>query len=216
MVGPRAFIAVSGNIGVGKTTLVGYLCERYGLKPVFEPFADNPYLDDFYVDMQRWAFHSQSWFLAHKFRLHQELQASDGPWIQDRTIYEDAQIFATHLARTNRMTARDFATYEEMYRAMRSSLRPPDLLIHLHCSVRAIRRRVKQRGRASEQNIPAAYLRRLNDLYEEWIAGWTDSPVIRWDTEKQDWLGDLVHRIDFHKAIEVHLDRVAGTDLARR
>lgn len=196
------FIAVGGNIGVGKTSLVAWLEQTYGFQPVFEPFEANPYLDDFYGDMRQWAFHSQMWFLSHKFRLHQELNTRPGTFVQDRTIYEDAEIFATYLARSRRMKSRDYQTYLELYEAMRSSLRPPDLMIFLRCSVRAIRRRVRQRGRASEQGIPASYLRSLNGLYEEWIERWDASPVIVWDTEKGDYLSDLVDRLEFQKAIE--------------
>ena len=145
------YIAVAGNIGVGKTTLVSYLTTRYKFQPIFEPFADNPYLESFYKDMKAWSFHSQVWFLAHKFRLHCELQQTGGTLIQDRTIYEDAEIFATYLHRSRRMNKQDFATYTEMYRAMRAALQPPDCLIYLRCSVRAIRRRIKGRGRESEQ-----------------------------------------------------------------
>src|SRR5687768_8489357 len=125
------FVAVSGNIGVGKTSLVRYLTERCGIQPIYEPFGDNPYLDDFYADMSRWAFHSQVFFLARKYKLHQDLQAAPGTYVMDRTIYEDAEIFANVLARTGRMDARDHATYLEIYAGMKQSLRPPDLLIHL-------------------------------------------------------------------------------------
>ena len=196
------FIAVGGNIGVGKTSLVRWLEQTYGFQPVYEPFENNPYLDDFYADMRQWAFHSQMWFLSHKFRLHQELNTREGTFVQDRTIYEDAEIFATYLARSKRMKKRDIETYLELYQAMKTSLRPPDLMIFLRCSVRAIRRRVKQRGRESEQNIPVSYLRSLNGLYEEWIERWDDCPVIVWDTERGDYLSDLVHRLEFQRAIE--------------
>lgn len=199
------FIAVAGNIGVGKTTLVRFLTEHYGIKPVFEPFEDNPYLDDYYRDMKAWGFHSQVWFLAHKFRLHREFQADSGTLIQDRTIYEDAEIFATYLHRSKRMSDRDFQTYQELYSAMRASLQPPDLMIYLRCSVRAIRRRVKQRGRPSEQNIPAPYLRSLNALYEDWMEGWDASPKIVWDTEKADYLEDWVDRVELQRAVEAVL-----------
>lgn len=199
------FVAVSGNIGVGKTSLVKYLVERYGIVPVYEPFGDNPYLDDFYADMDRWAFHSQVFFLARKFRLHQELEAASGTFVMDRTIYEDAEIFATSLARSRSIGARDFGTYQELYAAMKKSLQPPDLMIHLRCSVRAIRRRIRQRGRPSEQAIPTAYLRRLNGLYEGWIGRWTESPLVVWDSENLDYLSDLVHRIEFHRAVEKFL-----------
>ena len=198
---PDRFIAISGNIGVGKTSLVSWLGNTYGIQPVFEPFEDNPYLDDFYEDMKAWGFHSQMWFLSHKFRLHQDLNTHTGVFVQDRTIYEDAEIFATHLARSRRMSKRDFETYLQLYEAMRPTLRPPDLMIYLRCSVRSIRRRIKKRGRASEQAIPASYLRKLNVLYEEWIARWEASPLIIWESDRMDYLEDLVDRLEFQKAI---------------
>jgi deoxyadenosine/deoxycytidine kinase len=201
------FIAVAGNIGVGKTSLVRFLKEDYGFEPVFEPFADNPYLDDFYGDMTRWSFQSQVWFLAHKFRLHREVEAASGTLVQDRTIYEDAEIFAQHLYRSGRMSDRDWATYHELYDAMHRSLRPPDLMIYLRCSVSAIRRRIRRRGRPSEQGIPTEYLRSLNKLYEGWIGGWTASPLLIWDSERMDYLGDLVDQLEFRKAI----GKVLGT-----
>jgi deoxyadenosine/deoxycytidine kinase len=196
------FVAISGNIGVGKTTLVEWLHRTYGIRPIYEPFANNPYLDDFYGDMRTWGFHSQVWFLSHKFRIHQELEQERGTVVQDRTIYEDAEIFATYLGRSKKMAARDFETYLELYRAMRRSLRPPDVMIYLRADVRTIRRRIAQRGRPSELGIPPAYLRALNGLYEEWIGSWRDSPVITWNTNQLDYLGDLVDRIEFQRAIE--------------
>lgn len=199
------YIAVAGNIGVGKTTLVAYLSRTYGLAPVYEPFVDNPYLDDFYGDMKTWSFHSQVWFLSHKFRLHKELERAGQPLVQDRTIYEDAEIFAAYLHKSRRISARDWQTYNELYRALRDDLKPPTAVIYLRCSVRAIRRRIRARGRPAEQNIPVAYLRTLNGLYEDWIGGWDRSPVLTWDTERQDYLTDLVDRIEFHKAIEALL-----------
>lgn len=199
---PDRFIAVAGNIGAGKTSLVRYLATEYGFQPVYEPFADNPYLDDFYVDMKAWSFHSQVWFLAHKYRLHQELEGLPGTLVQDRTIYEDAEIFATYLYRSRRMSKRDFATYQEMYRSMQRSLRPPDLLIYLRAPVRTIRKRIRQRGRPSEQDIPTSYLRKLNELYDEWLARWTASPVLVWQTNELDYLGDLVGHLAFRRAMD--------------
>ena len=198
-------IAVAGNIGVGKTSLVEYLTTEYNFVPVYEPFAANPYLDDFYDDMRTWAFRSQLWFLATKFRLHLTLEAADGTLVQDRSIYEDAEIFATYLHRTKFISDRDFDTYSRLYESMKVSLEPPDLMIYLRCSVRSIRKRVKQRGRASEQDIPTSYLRSLNTLYEEWIERWDDSPVLVWDSERMDYLGDLVHQLQFRRAIEAFL-----------
>lgn len=196
------FIAIAGNMGVGKTSMVEFLHKTYGFVPVYEPFMDNPYLDDFYRDMKAWGFHSQLYFLTHKFRLHMGLQGRTHTIIQDRSIYEDAEIFCTNLYRTRKISERDYRTYMELYRTMQQALQPPDLMIYLRCSVRAIRRRIQQRGRQSEQEIPAAYLRRLNDLYEEWIGGWTQSPVLIWESDSQDYLTDLVDRIEFQRSIE--------------
>ena len=195
------FIAVSGNIGVGKTSLVKHLTTNYGVTPVYEPFADNPYLDDFYKDMKSYSFQSQIWFLSHKYRLHCDLQQTPGTLVQDRTIYEDAEIFATYLHRSRRMNKRDYQTYLELYQAMKSNLQPPDLMIYLRCSVRAIRKRIRQRGRPSEQAIPASYLRKLNQLYEDWI-GRYEGRILIWDTERADYLSHLVDRIEFERAIQ--------------
>jgi deoxyadenosine/deoxycytidine kinase len=198
----QKFIAVAGNMGAGKTSLVSFLSEHYGFRPVYEPFSTNPYLDDFYEDMKSWAFHSQLYFLTHKFRLHLDLNEATGTVVLDRTIYEDAEIFATNLYRRRAMKARDYKTYMELYRTMRAALQPPDLLIYLRCDTRGIRRRIKHRGRESEQEIPASYIRRLNDLYEEWIGRYDQSPVMIWNSGRQDYLTDLVDRIEFRRALE--------------
>ena len=160
----KKFIAVAGNMGVGKTSMVDFLCSRYGVEPVYEPYMDNPYLDDFYKNMGQHAFHSQLYFLTHKFRLHMALNQNAAPVVQDRTIYEDAEIFCTNLYRSNHMSDRDYKTYMELYDTMKRALQPPDLMIYLRCSVRAIRRRIKRRGRESEQAIPVRYIRNLNTL----------------------------------------------------
>ncbi len=201
----QKFIAVAGNIGAGKSSLVEFLHRRFGMTPVYEPYLANPYLDDFYADMKSWAFQSQIYFLTHKFRLHLGLHdpqtAPDGTRppavVLDRTIYEDAEIFARNLHEAGLMTPRDFGVYQELYQSMQLALRPPDLLIYLRCSVTAIRRRIRQRGRASEQAIPLDYLKRLNRLYEEWIARYTLCPVFVWDSERQDYLTDLEGLMDF-------------------
>lgn len=202
MSSPHKFIAIAGNMGVGKTSMVEFLHGTYGFKPVYEPFMDNPYLDDFYKDMKAWGFHSQLYFLTHKFRLHMGLQDRNETIIQDRSIYEDAEIFCTNLYRSRKISKRDYQTYMELYRTMRAALQPPDLMIYLRCSVRAIRRRIKQRGRQSEQEIPVGYIRRLNNLYEDWIEGYDQSPVLIWNSDSQDYLTDLVDRIEFQRSIE--------------
>lgn len=198
----KKFIAVAGNMGVGKTSMVEFLCSRYGVQPVYEPFMDNPYLDDFYKDMGQYAFHSQLYFLTHKFRLHMELNNNNAPVVQDRTIYEDAEIFATNLHRSRHMSDRDYKTYMELYETMKEALQPPDLMIYLRCSVRAIRRRIKKRGRESEQAIPVRYIRNLNHLYEEWIERYDQSPVLIWDSERMDYLTDLCDRLEFQQSLD--------------
>jgi deoxyadenosine/deoxycytidine kinase len=198
----KKFIAVAGNIGVGKSSMVEFLSEQYGFEPIYEPFMNNPYLDDFYKDMKTWGFHSQLYFLTHKFKLHMALNTRATTVVQDRTIYEDAEIFATNLYKGRYIKKRDYETYMELYQTMKGALQPPDLMIYLRCSVGAIRKRIKQRGRKSEQEIPTNYLRRLNGLYEEWIGRYNQSPVLVWDSERMDYLTDIVDRIEFKQQVE--------------
>jgi deoxyadenosine/deoxycytidine kinase len=202
---PARFIAVAGNIGAGKTELTEFLCRRYGLSPFYEPNDANPYLADFYADMKTWAYRSQIFFLTHKFRLHLDLHGAPGAVVQDRTIYEDAEIFAKNLHRQKLIEKRDFETYWALYEAIRRTLRPPDLMIQLRCPVRTLRQRIRRRGRAFEQDIPAGYLRRLNALYEDWYARYDLSPVVALDTDRLDWLTDLVDRVDLFERIERYL-----------
>lgn len=202
----KRFIAVAGNIGAGKTELTRFLCRRYDIKPFFEPNDQNPYLADFYRDMKTWAYRSQLYFLAHKFRLQLELQDEPGTVVQDRTIYEDAEIFARNLYRQRYIDARDFRTYTALYRSISKALRPPDLMIQLSCPVRTLRKRIRLRGRAMEQEIPVPYLRRLNRLYEEWYQSYDLSPVLRLETDRLDWMTDLVDRVDLFRKIERYLD----------
>lgn len=201
----KRYVAIAGNIGVGKSTLVEFLSHTFGLKPVFEPHEDNPYLEDFYADMQRWSLSSQAYFLGRKFRLHREAQDWPIPVVQDRTIYEDAEVFARNLFEQGLMDQRDFETYWELYENIRDSLRPPDLLICLRADLKTIRRRIKMRGRQMEQNIPNSYIRRLNSLYEEWFDSYSLSPSITIVTNKLDYITDLVDRIDILKEIEKYL-----------
>ncbi|MSP73307.1 MAG: deoxynucleoside kinase [Myxococcales bacterium] len=205
MSGPRKYIAVAGNIGAGKSTLVDFLRYRFGLTPFFEPNAQNPYLTLFYDDMKRWAFHSQIYFLTHKFRLHQQLTDHPGTVVQDRTIYEDAEIFAQNLYRTKMMTPEEYATYRALYDAIIGTLRPPDLMIYLRADVRTVRRRIKLRGRPEEQSLPVPYLRRLHDLYEDWFARYDRSPTLVIPIDKLDYIEDLVDRIEIIRTIERYL-----------
>lgn len=199
------YIAVAGNIGAGKTTLVEFLQYRFGLTPFYEPNADNPFLTSFYDDMKRWAFHSQMYFLSHKFRLHQTLAQLPGVVVQDRTIYEDAEIFAENLHRTRKMTDGEYQTYRTLYEGIIETLRPPDLMIYLRATVRTVRTRIRKRGRPEEQDLPLRYIKRLHTLYEEWFQRYDRSPTLVIEVDRLDYIQDLVDRLDLIKTIEQHL-----------
>jgi deoxyadenosine/deoxycytidine kinase len=201
----QKFIAIAGNIGAGKTELTAFLCKKYGLKPFYEPNDQNPYLADFYKDMKTWAFRSQIFFLTHKFKLHRELERSSGTSLQDRTIYEDAEIFAKNLFRQRFIDKRDWSTYWELYENIAAALKPPDLMIYLRCPVKTLKQRIRLRGRKMEQDIPTAYLNRLNALYEDWFTRYTMSPVLVLPTDTLDYLTNLVDRVDLFRQIEKHL-----------
>lgn len=203
--GNAKFIAIAGNIGAGKTELTGFLCKRYPLTPFFEPNEENPYLADFYQDMKTWAFRSQLFFLAHKLKLHQKLQKEAGAVLQDRTLFEDAEIFAKNLFRQGFIDKRDFSTYWTLYESVVESLRPPDLMVYLRCPVRTLKKRIALRGRKMEAEVPTEYLSRLNRLYEEWFKNYTMSPVLVLSTDKLDYVTDLVDRVDLLRQIEKHL-----------
>jgi len=200
----KQYVAVAGTIGAGKTSLVAWLVKRYGLTPFFEPNDENPYLADFYADMKAWAFHSQVFFLAHKLKLHQQLLASKSPAVIDRTIYEDAEIFAKNLRAQKTISKRDWAVYESLYDGIKKTLRPPDVLIAVSCSLAATKKRIRRRGRAMENDIPDAYLRRLHNLYEAWFSSYDLGPIVRIDTTKLDYVEDLVDLIE----LQTKLDKV--------
>jgi deoxyadenosine/deoxycytidine kinase len=202
----KRYVAVAGAIGAGKTSLVAWLVKRYGLVPFYEPNEANPFLADFYADMRAWAFHSQCFFLAHKLRLHQELARCDQPAVIDRTIYEDAEIFARNLRSQGHLSKRDWDVYQELYAGICRSLRPPDVLIALTCPLATAKKRIARRGRAMEQTIPDAYLRRLHRLYAGWFARYDLSPLVHIDTGKLDYVEDLVDLI----AVTEKLDRALG------
>ena len=196
------FIAIAGNIGAGKSTMVSFLSRKFNLNPLYEPVDENPYIADFYEDMHRWAFNSQIFYLSRKFALHLEAQNSDKRVILDRTIYEDAEIFVENLKRRRGIDKRDYETYMELYRTIREELQPPDLVIYLRCSVRGVRRRIKNRGRASEMAIPLSYIQRLHAQYEDWFDRYDLGPKAVIETEKLDYLRDIIHRYDLIEQIE--------------
>ena len=203
-------IAIAGNMGSGKSTLVEFLHRTYEVVPFYEPNDMNPYLGDFYKDMKRWAFQSQLYFLSNKFRLHQELDRQPGVVALDRTIFEDAEIFATALYQMRKISKRDWETYQGFYSAILDAIRPPDLMIYLRCSMRTLRQRIRMRGRKMEQDVPLAYLKRLDRLYESWIDGYEMSEVLVLETDQLDYIHDLVHRLDVMERIEAMLPKEIG------
>jgi deoxyadenosine/deoxycytidine kinase len=206
----RRSIAIAGNMGSGKSTLVDFLARTYDVSPFYEPNEENPYLPDFYKDMKRWAFRSQLYFLSNKFRLHQELDRTPGVVALDRTIFEDAEIFATALHQMRKIDKRDWQTYWGFYQAILDAIKPPDLMIYLRCSMRTLRQRIELRGRAMEQDVPLAYLRRLDRLYDEWIRSYRMSEVLVLETDKLDYIHDLIHRLDVMERIEAVLPPELG------
>ena len=183
----KKFLAVAGNIGAGKSTLVEKLCETLGWQPYYEPVAENPYLKDFYVDMQTWAFHSQIYFLTHRMRSHFELLQLPASVVQDRTVYEDANIFARNLFLQGHISERDYATYRGLFDLFITMLDPPDLMLYLAAPVETLLERISQRGRDFESTITADYLAQLNELYKEWINGFNLCPVLRIPADKLDF-----------------------------
>ncbi|MCH5177822.1 MAG: deoxynucleoside kinase [Prevotellaceae bacterium] len=170
-------IAVAGNIGCGKTTLTQMLAKRYGWEPRFEPVDNNPYLADFYADMKRWSYNLQIYFLNKRFKEVVEIAQTDKVIIQDRTIFEDARIFAKNLHNQGMMSDRDFTTYEELFALMMSLVRLPDLMIYIRSSIPTLVAQIQKRGREYEQTIRIDYLKGLSDLYENWISTY-DGPLI--------------------------------------
>jgi len=184
------YVAVAGNIGAGKSSLTRVLSARYHLAPVYEAVDQNPYLEDFYADMPRYAFHSQVFFLAARLKQHLREVNPGRRVIQDRTVYEDAAIFARLLHDDGLMDDRDHASYRTLYHAVLAALRPPDLLIYLRASLGTLKRHIAQRGRPYEATMDDGYLQRLNDLYENWIDDYGASPVVVVPGDDLDFVND--------------------------
>jgi deoxyadenosine/deoxycytidine kinase len=195
------FIAIAGNIGAGKSTLTNMLAQSLNWKPFYEANADNPYLSDFYQDMQRWSFHSQVFFLGKRLEHHRKLVDHPGSVVQDRTVYEDAEIFARNLMLQGQMSARDYDSYCSLYEAIASFLPPPSLIIYLKADVSTLVERIQHRGRDFEQDISTDYLAQLNTLYDDWIGNWTACDILTIETNGLDFQ----HRTDDYTMI---LERV--------
>ncbi len=187
------FIAVAGNIGVGKSTLVRLLCQDLQWMPFYEPVTENPYLADFYEDMQAWGFHSQIYFLMRRLRIHRKLMNSPGSVVQDRSVYEDAEIFAHNLFLQDAINERDYETYQELYRVLVEFLPPPDLVIYLRASVPTLLDRIAMRDRSYERSISAEYLADLNNLYERWVEHFNLCPILTIPCDNLDYVAKSQH-----------------------
>ena len=195
-------IAVAGNIGAGKTTLTELLSKHYKWIPQFEDVEHNPYLIDFYEDMPRWSFNLQIFFLNNRLNQLLEIYAGTETVIQDRTIYEDAHIFAPNLHDMGLMSKRDFNNYFQFFQTLKRMVQPPDLLIYLQASVPTLVGQIQKRGREYEENIRLDYLKRLNELYNRWIEGYKEGGLLIVDIDKnkvpenEEHLGEIISRID--------------------
>jgi len=206
----KKFITVAGNIGVGKSTLVEMLCTRLGWEPFFEGVVDNPYLADFYADMAAWSFHSQVFFLSRRLRDLRRLMDFPRTVVQDRSVYEDAEIFAKNLYRQGFIRDRDWKCYRELYEVLTELLPPPDLVIYLQATVPTLLRRIALRGREYEKNIAPDYLAQLNELYEEWIASFKLCPVLIVPSDRLDFVANNGH-LDL--IVQKTQDRLRGEQL---
>lgn len=211
--GSRTFCAVAGNIGSGKSTLTSLLAERFAWRPYYEHVDGNPYLADFYSDMQRWAFHLQVYFLSKRFQHHQEILASPESVIQDRTIYEDAEIFARNLYENGHIDERDHANYRELFDTMIQFLEPPDLLIYLRTSVPVLVERIRTRGREYERAIPVEYLKQLDGHYEDWIARYDLSPLLIVETDACNLVAEEEELTRVVERIQRRLEATRGYSL---
>jgi len=189
----KRFVAIAGNIGVGKSTLTGLLGQRLGWEPFYEAVADNPYLADFYEDMTRYAFHSQIFFLSRRLRHHRRLLDFPGSVVQDRSVYEDAEIFARVLYEQGHIVERDYRTYRELYEVLVLFLPPPDLVVYLRASVPTLLKRISQRGREFERGITPEYLEQLNAFYAAWMQEFSLCPVLTVPADDLDYVHNGTH-----------------------
>ncbi|MFN7686078.1 MAG: deoxynucleoside kinase [Oligoflexia bacterium] len=190
MASQKIFIAIAGNIGTGKTTLTQMLSRRFGWTPHFECVAENPYLADFYSDMGRWSFPLQVFFLNHRFSAHQQVTQGTDSAIQDRSIYEDANIFARNLYEQGNMEERDYLNYLQLYQTMVGFLTPPDLVIYLKKSLPKLKERIALRGRDYEKAIPDQYLMNLNKYYDDWMLNYEDGKKLIIPSDDLDFLNN--------------------------
>lgn len=207
------FLAIAGNIGVGKTELTNRLSSELGWMAYYEPVIQNPYLDPFYADMTRWSFHLQIYFLSERFKAQAKIAQSSWPFIQDRTIYEDSEIFAKTLLEQGSMTKVDYENYTALFEVLASFLRKPDLILYLKASPEVLLERISRRGRPSEQGIGDDYITRLNNAYDDWMRrARSEFEVLEIDTDRvplqgdTDAFRDLVQELKRRYPRQVELD----------
>ncbi len=205
----KKFITIAGNIGAGKSSLVRLLSHRLDWAPFFEPVANNPYLPDFYADMRTWSFHSQTYFLSNRLKVYKELLNCPNSVILDRSLYEDAEIFARNLYLQGYMSQRDYETYETIYQTLLYFLPTPDLVVYLKASVDTLLKRIRHRNRDYEKNISSEYLQQLNDSYETWIQNFTLCPVLTVPSDNLDFVNHSKHMDLILTKIK---EKIAGKD----
>jgi len=203
----KIFVAIAGNIGCGKTTLTRKLSERLGWRAHFESVEDNPYLSDFYGNMKLFSFPLQVYFLTHRFNSHRAIETSSGSSVQDRSIYEDAHIFARALFETGEMSERDYENYKNLYKTMVDYLNPPSVMIFLRRSVDKLMERIDLRGRDCEKNIPRQYIERLNQYYDDWYNSYNSGRALLIDTDELDFLNNEEHFSELVKRIHESIDQ---------
>jgi deoxyadenosine/deoxycytidine kinase len=199
-------IAIAGNIGSGKTTLTTLLAKHYDWKPHYEAIENNPYIDDFYQDMQTWSFHMQVYYLNYRYQQIIEIRKGEHTVVQDRTIYEDAYIFAPNLHEMGLMHTRDFETYKNLYETIQTQIQPPDLLIYLRASLPALVTQIQKRGRSFEDSIRLDYLKKLNQRYENWIASYSGKKLLIVDVDDCNFadipqdMGNIINLVERERA----------------
>jgi deoxyadenosine/deoxycytidine kinase len=205
----KKFITIAGNIGAGKSSLVAKLSRELRWQPFYEPVTNNPYLADFYEDMPAWGFHSQIYFLTHRLRVYHDLSEASSSVILDRSLYEDAEIFAKNLYLNGNMSRRDYETYEALYQSLLCFLPTPDLVIYLRASVTTLQQRIHLRGREYEKSIDQEYLSQLNKAYESWISSFSLCPVLTVPADNLDFVSEPKHLTLILKKVQ---DKIAGKD----
>lgn len=195
----KYFVSVAGNIGSGKSSLTGMIARRLGWVPYYESVQNNPYLSDFYEEMRRWSFQLQVYFLSHRFHTHKKIIESKKSVIQDRSIYEDVEIFAKNLFLMGRMEKRDYKNYENLFREMTSYLKAPDLIVYLKADVKTLMKQIRLRGREFEKSIERSYLARLNRSYGHWVKNYRLGKMLIIESDKLDFVHNKEH---FHPILE--------------